>query len=344
MAKLLIITQRVDEHDQLLGFFIAWIQRFAQHFAHVHVLCLQKGSYQLPQNVSVESMGKDREYSKARQLFEFYRFIIARRHEYDVVFVHMNPIWAALGGLVWRIMRKRVCLWYTHKAVTMRLRVAHAMVHRVFSASPESFRLPSTKVMFTGHGIDTDAFSPGDEHLRSKDSLLTVGRIAPVKNLEVLVDAMSLLAQQGSLLRVVVVGEAALDADRAYEDSIRRRINNAGLAEQFVFAGKHKNDELQMFYRQCALFVHMSRTGSLDKALLEAMACGSRVVSSNDSARAFLPPELIFDGTNPGDLARGIDQALSESPDPSLRAYVVEHHNLNALIQKLSKEMISVCQ
>ncbi|MEK7600432.1 MAG: glycosyltransferase family 4 protein [Patescibacteria group bacterium] len=344
MHRLLIITQKVDESDQLLGFFIAWIQRFAQQFAHVHVLCLQKGSYKLPNNVSVESMGKDRGYSKARQLFEFYRFIIAQRREYDVVCVHMNPIWAALGGLVWRIMHKRVYLWYTHKAVTMRLRIAHAMVHRVFSASPESFRLPSTKVMFTGHGIDTDVFSPGDEQLRSKDSLLTVGRIAPVKNLEVLVDAMSLLAQQGSLLRVVVVGEAALDVDRAYEDLIRKRINNAGIVGRFVFAGKHKNDEVRTFYRECALFVHMSRTGSLDKTLLEAMACGARVVSSNDAARAFLPPELIFDGANQGDLARGINRALSELPAPSLRAYVVEHHNLDTLIQKLSKEMISVCR
>ena len=48
MEKLLIITQKVDKNDQLLGFFIDWIIRFAQKFDKVTVLCLEKGEFILP--------------------------------------------------------------------------------------------------------------------------------------------------------------------------------------------------------------------------------------------------------------------------------------------------------
>ena len=57
--KLLIITQKVDKNDQLLGFFIDWIAGFSHKFEEVTVLCLEKGEFNLPENVEVISLGKD---------------------------------------------------------------------------------------------------------------------------------------------------------------------------------------------------------------------------------------------------------------------------------------------
>ena len=51
-------------------------------------------------------------------------------------------------------------LWYTHRSVTLRLRLAERAATRVVSASPESFRLPSDKLRVIGHGIDTQRFTP----------------------------------------------------------------------------------------------------------------------------------------------------------------------------------------
>jgi hypothetical protein len=54
-------------------------------------------------------------------------------------------------------------LWYTHKAVDGSLRLAVPLVRKVFTASEESFRLPSgrAKRVVTGHGIDCERFAPG---------------------------------------------------------------------------------------------------------------------------------------------------------------------------------------
>ena len=58
--RLLIVTQKVDREDDLLGFFHQWIIEFAKHCESVTVICLEEGSHRLPSNVRVFSLGKER--------------------------------------------------------------------------------------------------------------------------------------------------------------------------------------------------------------------------------------------------------------------------------------------
>ena len=105
--KLLVITQKVDTNDQLLGFFTEWLKRLVGKFDKLTVLCLKKGQYDLPSNVKIISLGKDRGVSKLKQLSTFYFLLFTFRKEYDSVLVHMNPIWMVLGGLPWKLMGKK---------------------------------------------------------------------------------------------------------------------------------------------------------------------------------------------------------------------------------------------
>ncbi len=333
--KLLIVTQKVDSGDQLLGFFIDWIKRFADKFDLVTVICLQKGDFDLPDNVRVKSLGKDRGQGKARQLFNFYYLISTL--DYDAVLVHMNPIWMVLGGPVWRLMGKHIFLWYTHKAVTWKLRIAEIFTQKIFTASKESFRLPSRKVIVTGHGINTELFKPAGHHGSGhKLRILSVGRISPVKNYETLIEAAKILKDGGMDFSVTMAGEPALAKDKDYLLKLKYAVNILGLGDEFNFVGKVDFKNLPELYQSHDLFVHLSKTGSVDKTLLEAMACGMKVLSSNDSARAFLPGRYLFDENDPKELAEKIKEASKIPVDPSLREYIVVHHNLDRLIGKLS--------
>ncbi|MEK7538915.1 MAG: hypothetical protein AAB552_03680 [Patescibacteria group bacterium] len=57
--KLLILTQKVDQNDDILGFFHGWIREFAKHAEQVTVIALGVGEYDLPKNVRVFSLGKE---------------------------------------------------------------------------------------------------------------------------------------------------------------------------------------------------------------------------------------------------------------------------------------------
>ena len=171
--------------------------------------------------------------------------------------------------------------------------------------------------------------------------ILTVGRIAPVKNYEVLIGALKLLADQGLGFSVTIVGEPALAEDCSYAERLKEHVRTLGLADRVVFLGKKQNRELVPIYRSRDIFVHMSKTGSVDKTLLEAMACGMKVISSNDAARAFLKPEAVFLEDDPSSMAKAIRRAADSPLSSDLRRYVVENHNLDTLIQHLADTMAS---
>ncbi|MCI5108820.1 MAG: hypothetical protein MRY49_03170, partial [Candidatus Pacebacteria bacterium] len=197
--NLLIVTQKVSVNDPILGFFHRWIIEFSKHFESIIIFCLEEGEHNLPSNVKVYSLGKDRGFGKFSVLKTFISLVWNKRKEYDRVLVHMNPIYLVIAGFVWRfVFRKKVFLWYTHKSVDLKLRIAEKFPSKIFTASKESFRLPSRKVIVTRHGIDTNIFKP--DYIK-KDGrglrMLTVGRISRSKSYFVFIRALSMLVNKG---------------------------------------------------------------------------------------------------------------------------------------------------
>ncbi|MBI4120171.1 MAG: glycosyltransferase family 4 protein, partial [Parcubacteria group bacterium] len=284
MSRLMVVTQKVDQDDQLLGFFVAWLAGLAQKFEQINVICLEKKDFILPSNVKVWSLSKNLGKTKINQLLRFYRLIYKLRDDYDSVFVHMNPIWVVVGGWLWRLLGKKIVFWYTSKGVTLKLRLAEKIADLILTASKESFRIPSAKLVITGHGIDVDLFKPNSSKRTENFSILSIGRIAPVKNYETLIEAARILFERNFDFSITMIGEPALAEDFGYQRRIKEKIKNLNLDKYFAFLGKVKNRELPSYYQSHHLLVHLSKTGSLDKVVLEAMAAGLTVLSSNDSS------------------------------------------------------------
>jgi len=293
--KMLIITQVVDSEDSDLGFFVRWIEEFAKQCEKVTVICLREGDYSLPNNVKVIALGKASRFLRAVRLWHI---CISRRHEYDTVFVHMNPEYIVAAGLLWRLMHKRIALWYTHKSINLKLRIAVFLARIVFTASRESFRLKSKKVRVMGHGIDTDFFSP-DESVAREDWLLSVGRLMRSKRHDL---AIQKAVQERRALRIAGEGP-----ERERLEMFARE-----LGAHVRFLGGLTQTQLRDEYRRAACLIHTSETGSLDKVVLEALACGLKIVT-NDPA---LKP---------------LENEGSE--------YVREHHSLQRLVPAILRTL-----
>src|SRR3990167_7472201 len=98
--KLLILTQKMNRNDPILGFFHDWVKRLSERVESLTVVCLEKGEFDLPMDVKVLSLGKESSQSRLKYLWRFYKYIWRERKNYDAVFVHMNPEYAILGGLL----------------------------------------------------------------------------------------------------------------------------------------------------------------------------------------------------------------------------------------------------
>jgi D-inositol-3-phosphate glycosyltransferase len=143
------------------------------------------------------------------------------------------------------------------------------------------------KIAVVPCGVDTALFAPGDAQaaraalgLPGGPLLLYVGRIAPIKGLETLLDALGCLRGAGHAAGLVVVGGEADERRDGHEIELRRRAVRQGLGDAVTFVGAQPQERLRDYYVAADATVLPSYYESFGMVALEAMACGSAVIAS----------------------------------------------------------------
>src|SRR5262245_26820171 len=133
--RLLFITQKLDRADWLLGFAHAWVKTLAARVEGLVVICLEQGETDLPSNVRVISLGKERGLNRVRRMLGFVRAVAATIGQVDGVFAHMSPMFAIVSAPFAMARGLPRVLWYTHRNVDLKLRLATLLSSLVVTAS-----------------------------------------------------------------------------------------------------------------------------------------------------------------------------------------------------------------
>jgi len=330
--KLLVLTQSVDAKDPVLGFFHRSLLELAGRVEEIIVITLYVGKHSLPENVRVYSLGKERGTSRMTRVLRLLRYIIVLRKEYDAVFVHMNEEYVVLGGVLWKLFGKKIYLWRNHYAGSFLTAVAARLSTNVFYTSKDSYTAHFANALSMPVGIDLELFKPNPSLTPAPHSILSLGRIAPSKHIHVLIEAMRQLDASYTL---DLYGDA-LPKDRNYAARLVSRSRELGLDTRVRFYSSIPNGETPAVYAAHALFANLSPGGMFDKTLLEALACGCRVVSTSpDFARELHTDAVRLDVT---EIAEAI-RRHSEEPIPSEAQALLARHSLEAWGQKLGRAM-----
>ncbi len=337
--KLLICTQAVDLDDPVLGFFHRWISEFAKRCESVHVICLREGRHDLPKNVFVHSLGKESGRSRIKYIFNFYRYVWSLRREYDAVFVHMNSEYVVLGGIFWRLRHNKIVLWRNHKMPDLLTSVGVRLAHVVCYTSPDAFIAKFKKAVKMPIGIDTEFFSPGVEPPKPR-SILFLGRLDPVKRVDVFVKALERLHEQGVEFTADIVGDPT-DPKSNYAHDVRNAAATLALEGVIIMHPSVPNDRTRDLYRSHEIYVNLTPSGSFDKTIGEAMACGAVVVAQNEAVKAIVPHELFVRSDSTEDIVRALRSAFEQGENERRdlaqkeRTYIVREHSLAHLLDRL---------
>lgn len=272
--RLLIITQKVDKNDPILGFFHHWIEEFAKNFEKVTVICLEKSESRLPPDIKVLSLGKENGASKLKYFLKFHYYIWKERNNYDAVFVHMNQEYALMAGDLWKLWGKKIYLWRNHSKGNLFTRLAVLFSDKVFYTSPSSFTARFRKSVRMPVGIDTDLFKPNPSVARIPNSVLFLGRISPVKKVLEFIEWV-----KGTEFSATIAGPI-LPEDAAYWEKVKQN-----LSDKIKFIGPVTREEAVKLYQSHEIYVNKTPAGSFDKTIIEAAACGMKLIVDNPDAK-----------------------------------------------------------
>lgn len=117
--------------------------------------------------------------------------------------------------------------------------------------------------------------------------ILYVGVLEPRKNISALIKAFSQLLDKGFNYQLVIAGKKGWDYNQIFE-----MVKNLKLEDKIIFTGYVPSEDLLFLYNAAKLFVYPSLYEGFGIPVLEAMCCGTPVITSNISSM----PEVAGEG------------------------------------------------
>ena len=217
--------------------------------------------------------------------------------------------------------------------------------HRLYAIKG---RFPAKKTIVVPNGTDSDWFRPNLEWRqsvrkelgigRSEILIGLVGRISPVKNQRLFLDAGYQVSRHNPHVRLVCVGSGP----KGFEDEIRHHAAELGFAKDVIFTGART--DMERIYPALDVFCLCSNREGLPNVLLEAMACGVPCVSTDvgDTARLLEGVGIVCKPDSTEDLVIALRKMIGRLPKidhREVRDHILTHYSIESFAQRTLEEI-----
>jgi glycosyltransferase involved in cell wall biosynthesis/GT2 family glycosyltransferase len=180
-----------------------------------------------------------------------------------------------------------------------------------------AFGVPAERICVVPYPIDLHRFTVGEIPSGATRRVLCVGRLDPRKRIDLLIDAVAILARRRNDFRVEVIGRDG------YLPGWGGLVQAAGRHLPISYTAAIPQSQLIGWLREADIVVQPSEHEEFGHAVAEALACGIPVVTGpTNGTGAYAPANgsAKFEHYTPESLARAIERALAMSRNQSARA------------------------
>lgn len=237
-----------------------------------------------------------------------------------------------------RQLRDRLMPWLVRLFYPM----AYALVANAEGSAKELRRIlrnPNTPIHMIPNPVDVRLITKRAEEQSDSPLLsgvtgplvLGIGRLTVPKDFKTLIKAFSLVQKRENMANLVILGEGE------QRPALERAAKEAGVAGRVHLPGFVENP--YNFLKQASVFVLSSRWEGLPNALIEALAVGTPVVSTDCPSG---PAEILENGKygrlvpvgDPEALAAAMEATLENPPDPALLRRRGEDFSVERIVER----------
>ena len=209
---------------------------------------------------------------------------------------------------------------------------------------------PAEKTVVIPNGIDTERFRPNplarrrireEWGIKEQEELIgLVGRLDPMKDHPIFIEAAALLAKRRSEIRFVCVGGGPDE----YRAELQRHAKQVGLEDRLLWVGIR--EDMPAVYTALDIAVSSSYGEGFANVIGEAMACGVPCVVTNvgDSARVVADLGEVVPPKDPAALRDAIERLLDQKPHTpaQVRLRIVEGLSAEAMVVNTERVLLTL--
>jgi glycosyltransferase involved in cell wall biosynthesis len=352
---ILIINYEMNSDSYVLAWQERLVSELSKSYKRIIVITEKQGNYKISNNVKVYSFPRLLHRTPLRQmqlrlLLNIPVFILLKKYHISACFIHMNHNWSYRLFPVFSILKIPVLTWYAHGTVNWKLKLALYTSNRIVTSTPEGCRLVSQKIRLIGQAVDTKLFAIPN-HKVITNEIVYVGRISERKNVHLLLDVLEKLNTNNyaNPFYLKVIGMPLNNRDLDYQKNIINTIHRKGLNSFVTFTGHVPYDQIPKIYDSAFIHLNLSMTGSMDKTIMESLACGCPVVTTNEALQKTLInfPEFISADNNLEKIVEKIkyiyNNRFSEKFKPeNLRTIIIGKHDLSHYSASINEQLIEL--
>jgi glycosyltransferase involved in cell wall biosynthesis len=172
------------------------------------------------------------------------------------------------------------------------------------------------------HFVDFDTFKINKNLDERKNLVGFIGRFSKEKGIIIFIEAIQIVSKKREDIEFIIGGDGAL------HETIINYIQKNNLESKVKLVGWIPHDELPKYLNQLKLLVLPSYTEGLPNIILEAMACGTPVLTTPVGAI----PDVIHDGENGFIIKNNTQQDIAEDV-----IRILEHPSLELVVKNAKK-------
>lgn len=314
-----MLTQAVDSRLGPEGFIVDWVRALAAKVERLVVLTYNYSSEErLPGNVRVVIIEGNGRLGRMMSLFRQTAALCVSEN-IDVIFGHMIEVFGIAAAIVGKILRKKSVFWYCQGydlrknylaklALFLPEKIITCSLDLIDKYAREVGRWVYPKTTDVGIGINVEKYSVGRRAVNFNNkktiNLAYTGRIAPIKDILMMLEAVENLLREGVKVYFRMVGDWGLPSleTEKFKQEVRSRVSRMNRKGRVVIIEKPKPyayRDSQRVYRNDDLYICPGL-----KTFLEVISAGRPAISisvaNTDMQKYF--PRLIYQTGNSQDL------------------------------------------